>query len=45
MFEEKSQVRWKPEAMLVLANLPAKTLNDVKKRIERYALDKGEKEV
>lgn len=45
MFEEKSQVRWKPEAMIVLANLPPKAMNDVKKKVERYAQDKGEKEI
>jgi hypothetical protein len=37
LFEEKSQVRWKPEAMMVLANLPPKAMNDVKKKVERYA--------
>ena len=30
---------------MVLANLPHKSLNEVKKKVERYALDKGEKEV
>ena len=30
---------------MVLANLPPKAMNDVKKKIERYAQDKGEKEI
>jgi WD40 repeat protein len=28
-----------------MANLPTKIINEVKKRVERYALDKGDKEV
>lgn len=45
LFEEKSSVRWKQEALLVLANLANKSLNEVRKKIERYAQDKGEKEI
>lgn len=30
---------------MVLANLPPKAMNDVKKKVERYAQDKGEKEI
>ena len=45
LFEDKSSLRWKQEAMLVLANLPAKALNEVKRKVETYAKDKGEKEI
>ncbi len=30
---------------MVMANLPPKAMNDVKKKVERYAQDKGEKEI
>ena len=30
---------------MVLSNLPPKAMNDVKKKVERYAQDKGEKEI
>lgn len=31
--------------MMILANLPPKALNDVKKKVERYAQDKGDREI
>ena len=31
--------------MQIIANLPAKAVAEVKKKIERYAQDKGEREV
>jgi len=31
--------------MAVIANLPVKAMNEVKKKVERYAQDKGEREV
>jgi WD40 repeat protein len=38
-------VRWKPEALSILENLPKKSLMEVKKRVERYVQDKGERDI
>lgn len=40
-----SQLRWKQDAIQVLANLSVKNVNDVRKIVERYAQDRGNKEV
>lgn len=34
-------LRWKQEAIGLLSNLPSKAIMEVKKRVERYVLDKG----
>ena len=44
-FFEGGSLRWKPEAMALLSYLPNKAIMEVKKRVERYVMDKGEKEV
>ena len=44
-FEQNTSVRWKEEAINVLANLPSKSIMEVKKRVERYAQDKGVRDV
>ena len=36
-----SGLRWKQEAIGILSNLPSKAIMDVKKKVERYVLDKG----
>ncbi len=36
-----SGLRWKQEAIGLLSNLPSKAIMDVKKKVERYVLDKG----
>jgi WD40 repeat protein len=38
-------VRWKPEAIALMGNLSNKSIMDVKKKVERYMMDKGEKDV
>ena len=43
--DNSSGLRWKQEAIQVLANLPSKVVLEVKKRVERYVLDKGERDV
>jgi WD40 repeat protein len=40
-----SQCRWKREAIDVMANLPTKSLAGIKKAVERYVMDKGEKDI
>jgi WD40 repeat protein len=45
LVSDKSGLRWKPEALAVLANLSIKGVNEVRKRVERYAQDKGENEI
>jgi hypothetical protein len=35
-------VRWKQEAIGLLSNLPSKAIMDVKKKVERYILDRGQ---
>jgi hypothetical protein len=37
MFQDNSNLRWKNEALAVLANLTPKHINEVKKKVERYA--------
>jgi len=44
-FEANTGCRWKQEAISVLGNLPTKSILEVKKRVERYVLDKGERDV
>lgn len=44
-FEANTGVRWKQEAINLLANLPSKVIMEVKKRVERYVQDKGERDV
>lgn len=44
-FFDNTGCRWKHEAMSVLGNLPSKSILEVKKRVERYVMDKGEKDV
>jgi len=44
-FEENTGVRWKQEAIGLLSNLPSKVVMEVKRRVERYVKDKGEKDV
>jgi hypothetical protein len=43
--DNKTNLRWKQEAISIIANLQPKAMNEVKKKIERYAQDKGQKEV
>jgi WD40 repeat protein len=43
--EDNPAVRWKQEAADILANLPPKVVPEVKKKVERYIQDKGEKDV
>ena len=45
MFEDSSGVRWKQNAIAILANLPKKAIPEVKKKVERYVLDKGERDI
>lgn len=45
LFTDNQAVRWKPEALSVLENLPKKSLMEVKKRVERYVQDKGERDI
>jgi len=33
--------RWKQEAIGLLSNLPSKAITEVKKKVERYVMDKG----
>ena len=40
-----SNVRWKQEAIQILANLPSKVILEVKKRVERYVQDSGQRDV
>jgi WD40 repeat protein len=42
---ENSSLRWKTEAQQVIANLPKKSMAEVKKRVERYAQDRGDREI
>lgn len=42
---EKSSLRWKQDAVQVIANLPVKAMNEVKKKVERYAQDRGNRDV
>jgi len=42
---EGSKLRWKQEAMNLLGNLPPKQIMEVKKVVERFALDKGDKDI
>ena len=42
---EGSKVRWKAEAMYLLSNLPSKSVLEIKKKVERYVQDKGERDV
>mmetsp|Transcript_23424 Transcript_23424/g.17876 ORF Transcript_23424/g.17876 Transcript_23424/m.17876 type:complete len:397 (+) Transcript_23424:599-1789(+) len=44
-FEASEGLRWKVEAMFLLGNLPNKSLMEVKKKVERYARDKGDKDI
>ena len=44
-FEANTGVRWKQEAIQLLANLPSKFIMEVKKRVERYVQDAGQKDV
>jgi len=44
-FDNTAGLRWKQEAITVLSNLPNKSIMEIKKRVERYVLDKGEKDV
>jgi len=44
-FAENTGVRWKQEAINLLANLPSKVIMEVKKRVERFAQDKGERDI
>jgi WD40 repeat protein len=41
----KGTLRWKQEAISVMENLNSKALGEVKKKVERYCMDKGLKEV
>lgn len=34
---QNSQLRWKSDAMQIISNLPAKAIEQVKKKVERYA--------
>ena len=43
--EDNNKVRWKVEAIEVLSNLPVKSVNEVKRRVERYVQDKGERDI
>lgn len=43
--EDNPAVRWKQEAADILANLPPKVVPEVKKKVEKYIKDKGEKDV
>jgi WD repeat-containing protein 34 len=45
LFESQSNLRWKLEAIEILANLPTKTIMEVKRKVERYVQDKGERDV
>lgn len=44
-FDQNTSVRWKQEAISLLSNLPNKAIMEVKKKVERYVMDKGEKDV
>ena len=45
LVNDNPSVRWKPEALSVIENVPKKSLMEVKKRVERYVQDKGEKDI
>eukprot|EP00347_Sterkiella_histriomuscorum_P003637 403363522 len=44
-FDQNTGCRWKQEAISLLSNLPNKVILEVKKKVERYVQDKGEKDV
>jgi len=44
-FDSSSGVRWKQEAINVMANLPKKNIGEVRKRVERYVQDSGKRDV
>ena len=44
-FEQNTGVRWKEEAINLLANLPTRVINEVKKKVERYVQDSGQRDV
>ena len=39
--QQTQGVRWKQEAIGLLSNLPSKAIMEVKKKVERYILDRG----